>query len=228
MKKKIKDFLLSIIYYFRGQLSYAQDGEDVVLAALMDKAKGYKGFFIDVGAHHPVRFSNTHFYYKKGWRGINIDPTPGSMRGFRVFRRDDCNLEIGIGGEKGEIEFFLFNEPALNTFNSELAKKRNGLGPYRLIKSVPVKIEPLSQVCDNWVPPGKKIDFLSVDAEGFDFEILQSNDWDRYIPDYILVEDDPVLQNETWTSPVANYLALRGYKLISKLKRTSIYKHNSV
>ena len=55
------------------------------------------GFFIDVGAHHPKRLSNTYYFYKRGWRGVNIDAMPGSMREFSKFRKRDINLEIPIG-----------------------------------------------------------------------------------------------------------------------------------
>ena len=66
--------------------SYSQEGEDLVLRKIFKKQD--KGFYVDVGAHHPKRFSNTFLLYKKGWNGINIDATPGSMKLFNKFRSE--------------------------------------------------------------------------------------------------------------------------------------------
>jgi len=86
MIKGVKYFMLLILDYFRHKKSYSQDGEDVVLASFYENMKNYRGFYVDIGAHHPVRFSNTWMFYKNGWKGINIDPTPGSMKAFNVIR----------------------------------------------------------------------------------------------------------------------------------------------
>ena len=67
--------------------SYSQEGEDMILRRLFEKQK--TGFYVDVGAHHPKRFSNTFFFYKKGWSGINIDAMPNSMRLFDKIRPRD-------------------------------------------------------------------------------------------------------------------------------------------
>lgn len=74
--------------------SYAQEGEDMILHRIFERQS--VGFYVDVGAHHPFRFSNTYLFYQKGWRGINIDAMPNSMRLFNRFRPRDINLECGI------------------------------------------------------------------------------------------------------------------------------------
>lgn len=74
------------------------------------------GFYVDVGAHHPKRFSNTFYFYKKGWSGINIDAMPGSMSLFNKIRPRDINIEAAVSNEKEEVIFYIFNEVALNTF----------------------------------------------------------------------------------------------------------------
>ena len=72
------------------------------------------GFYVDVGAHHPKRFSNTYTFYKKGWRGVNIDAMPGSMEKFKKIRPRDINLEFAISNKNGTLVYHMFNEPALN------------------------------------------------------------------------------------------------------------------
>ena len=72
-------------------ICYSQNGEDLILNRFLENKKN--GFYIDIGAHHPIRFSNTYLFYKKGWRGINIDAMPGSMDLFNKIRSRDINIE---------------------------------------------------------------------------------------------------------------------------------------
>src|SRR6186713_1276577 len=71
-------------------ISYSQEGEDLILKRFFSEKSG--GFYVDVGAHHPKRFSNTYMFYKEGWSGINIDAMPGSMKLFNKVRSKDINL----------------------------------------------------------------------------------------------------------------------------------------
>ena len=74
--------------------SYSQEGEDMVLYRIFEKQKS--GFYVDIGAYHPKRFSNTYFFYKRGWRGINIEPNPEAIKLFKKYRVGDINLEMGV------------------------------------------------------------------------------------------------------------------------------------
>jgi hypothetical protein len=148
--------------------SYSQEGEDLILLRIFEKKR--TGFYVDVGAHHPFRFSNTYLFYRMGWRGINIDATPGSMKFFNKFRKRDINIEVAIGEKEDILTFYIFNEPALNTFNENLARQRNGKMGYYIIKELPLKVLPLSKILEEYLPEGQEIDFLNVDVEGKDFE----------------------------------------------------------
>ena len=218
----VKKLLIKISEYLRCKKSYSQDGEDVVLHSFFEGKKHYKGIYVDIGAHHPYRFSNTCFYYKKGWKGINIDPTPGSMIPFKIFRQRDINLELGIGKVPGELTFYCFSDPALNTFDVKLAEERN-VAPYYITRTIRVKVEPLGEILKRFLEKGIKIDFFTIDVEGFDFEVLQSNDWDNYSPDYILIEDNNFKIHELRNSDIYNFLYKKGYGIIAVLKRTIIY-----
>ena len=203
--------------------AFSQEGEDMILARVFDSQK--EGFYVDVGAHHPIRFSNTYYFYLRGWRGINIDAAPGSMTAFRNLRPDDINVEIAVGENPGSLDFFIFNEPALNTFDAALAKKREGIEPYRIVETRKVEVRTLAQVLDQYLPSQKSIDFLSVDAEGFDLSVLRSNDWKRFLPKYVLAEDfsgesvEAALQ-----SPIAIFLRSAGYVLFAKTAQTLIFR----
>jgi len=204
--------------------SYSQEGEDMVLRSFFEGQKNYKGFFVDVGAHHPYRFSNTLHFYKKGWRGINIEPTPGAINAFNRFRSKDINLNIGIGDRKDKLTFYCFNEPALNGFSKELSEERDKTSTkYKIIKEVEVETYPLSDIMDKYLPTGGKIDFLTIDVEGLDLMVLKSNNWAKYKPSYILVEDRIDFTNLS-DSEVYRFLQEQGYQLVAKTLRTLFFQ----
>lgn len=200
--------------------TYAQVGEDIVTNFLVgDKPNG---FYVDVGAHHPQRFSNTYFFYRRGWRGINIDALPGSMEPFRALRPRDINLEMGVAGTRGELTYHSFDEPAVNGFSPEISAVREGR--FRLLSKTPVPTYPLAEVLDAHLPPGQAIDFLSVDVEGLDIEVLASNNWDKYRPRVVLAEELAVGSlEELHASPLTKLMASYGYVACSQCVHTHFY-----
>jgi FkbM family methyltransferase len=180
-----------------------------------------------VGAHHPYRFSNTLFFYKRGWRGINIEPTPNAVKAFNIFRRRDINLNIGISSKRDKLLFYCFNEPALNGFSKELSEERDSTSAkYKITKQIEIETLPLADVLDQYLPAEQKIDFLTIDVEGFDLQVLQSNNWQKYKPTFILVEDR-IDFNNLADSEVYQYLEKQGYQLVAKTLRTLFFKHNN-
>ncbi len=86
------------------------------------------------------------------------------------------------------VEVLSFYDPALNTFDSKLSKKRLKRSPFIITKTEEINVEMLEKILDKYLPI-KKIDFITIDAEGFDMQVLQSNNWQKYRPKYLLVED---------------------------------------
>ena len=205
-------------------LSYAQEGEDLLLERFFGGKKN--GFYVDIGAHHPQRFSNTFHFYKKGWKGLNIDAMPGSMEAFKEKRSRDINLEIGISSEEGELLYYIFNEPALNTFSKEEAKKKDGLRNFKITDKKKIKTFPLAKVLNKYLPEHIEIDFMSIDVEGLDLKVIQSNDWSLYRPTYILIEDlqrKPIAQLIV-DSALYEYLEELNYSLVAKTFNTLFFK----
>ena len=182
--RRIRDFYQWDSFY---QKSWSQEGEDLILSRFFgDKTNG---FYVDVGAHHPLRFSNTYKLYKQGWRGINIDAMPGSMLAFNKLRNRDINLEIPISSKPEILEYSIFNESALNGFNASLSEQRNiSQSKYKIIKTIPLQTKTLSEILEKYLPEEQEIEFLSIDAEGMDFEVVKSNDWKKFRPQLVLVE----------------------------------------
>ena len=210
----------------KGHRSYSQEGEDRVLSSLLFKLHGGEhikdGFYVDVGAHHPYRFSNTCLFYRQGWHGINIDAMPGSMSAFEKQRPRDINLESGVGRKAEILKFFVFNEPALNTFDEGLAKARcNDI--WHIRSTVDVPVSPLSEILEKHLPNGQRIDFFSIDVEGFDLDVLQSNDWEKYRPLVVLVETFGLSFENLASDPVTEYLHTLGYVVYSKTVNTTFF-----
>jgi FkbM family methyltransferase len=203
-------------------LSYSQDGEDMVLRRLLEGRR--QGFYVDVGAHDPCRFSNTCYFHRQGWRGINIDPNPDAIRAFDLERVSDINICVGVSDYPGELSFHFFNEPALNTFDESLAQERANLPGYRLLETRSVRVRRLDDLLGEYLPRGQRIDFLSVDVEGMDLAVLRSNDWARFRPGVLLVEAHQRTVSGTQTEPVNLFVTEVGYQLIAKTLNTLIYE----
>jgi len=204
------------------QKSYAQEGEDLILYRMI-YGKIEKGFYVDVGAHHPKRFSNTYFFYEQGWQGINIEPMPGSKRNFDKVRTRDINLEIPINSTEKELTYYIFNDPALNGFSKDLSLLRNQSPDYRIIKTVNMKTKTLSSVLNEHLSGEQKINLLSIDVEGLDLEVLKSNDWRNYKPDFIMVEEKEFNIVQPEQSNIFSFLKQMNYQLVAKTLSTLIF-----
>lgn len=207
------------------QPSYAQEGEDRMLSALLGfPERTTTGFYIDVGAHHPERFSNTFLFYSKGWSGINIDAMPGSMKPFHHERPRDINIEAAIAEEANALTFYEFNEPALNGFCREIASARDQYRNWKIIRERKITTIRLETLLGQYLPVGQVIDFMSVDVEGLDFEVLKSNDWNRFRPGILLVEDSEAIRiDQCENSNVTNYLKKQGYVFCCKTLLTTFF-----
>lgn len=179
------------------------------------------GTYVDVGAHHPWRFSNTYWFYREGWSGLNVDATPGSMEAFRRARPRDRNVEAAVAGDARTITFFTFDEPALNTFDPA-AVERAKLGGYRVVEERELPTTTLAALLHEHLPGGR-IDFLSVDVEGLDAEVLESNDWDAFVPEVVLAETLGQALDDVQASPIAGVLSRQGYSLLAKTANTAIF-----
>lgn len=208
---------------FKQQECYSQEGEDLVLSRFFAGKKD--GFYIDVGAHHPFRFSNTALFHQRGWKGVNIDPTPGTAILFDRYRPLDVNIECGISTASESLEFFTFNEPALNTFDSEIAAEHAAGGKWKQLDKKMVPNRTLKEVLDTHLPKGQKIDFLTIDVEGFDYEVLSSNDWSKYLPEVIVIEVlGHSVMAEFLSMPEVKLLSEHGYQCIAKTLNTAFFQ----
>ncbi len=181
--KRVIKFLKYTFPSLSSTRSYSQSGEDILLDSFLGKKQ--KGFYVDIGAHDHVALSNSYLFFKRGWNGIQIEPNPRKIEHFRKYRPGTVSLNIGIGN-KTTAPFYIFDLEALSTFSEEESKHSTSFG-HKITETVTVDIVPLREVFDEHLG-GNKIDFMSVDTEGYDMETLKTNDWEKYRPSFIVVE----------------------------------------
>jgi FkbM family methyltransferase len=176
-----------------GKLSYAQQGEDIVLWQILRGALGIeRPTYMDIGAHHPVFGNNTFYFYERGARGVLVEPNPALHELLAQIRPDDALVRAGIGvTAQTEAEFYVIGgseDGQLNTFSREqadtLVKRSNGRYSIAQVLKVPLlNINDLMR--KHWNGPPN---LLSIDTEGFDLQILRSLDFKRMRPDVICAE----------------------------------------
>jgi hypothetical protein len=230
IKKKIPIFLKNIINRILSIFTwkpyqviiFSQGGEDLILEGIFGNKK--KGFWVDIGAHHPQRFSNTYKFYLKGWNGINIDALPGSMTIFNKLRPYDINLEIPIFNEKKSLTYYQFKEAALNGFSTDISLERNLKSNDLIINQIEMVGYPLKDVLNKYLPANiTEIDFFSIDVEGFDLNVLESNDWNKYRPKIVVVEilDKPIYELDN--NMILIFMKSKGYQLYAKTTQSAFF-----
>jgi FkbM family methyltransferase len=207
---------------FRFRMSFSGDGEDMVLNSFFESYNIPRGIYVDIGAYHPFRYSNTYFFYRRGWTGVNIEPTPGRIEKFNKYRKKDINLPYAISNKNEILDFYCFDEPALNSFDKKLSDERNATTPYKIIDTIKVQAYPLAEILDKHLPTGQSITFFDIDVEGHDYMVIQSNNWDKYRPRFIMIENTINLEN-LQDNEVYQLLQSKGYDLVGKTLRTLFF-----
>ena len=190
--------------------SYSQFGEDIVLEKLLKKKIG---FFVVGGAYHPSHYSNTYLLYKKGWRGINIDPNSDTIKLFEKWRGGDVSIQKGVSGKSGFLTLYTFSHSNWNTFSKEKAERWKRRPGVNFLGEQKVACSPLRDILDEHLPKDTEIDLLNIDAEGMDLEVLLSNDWARYSPRVIVVESAEFDPHEPSKDEIFRYLQKEDYRL---------------
>ncbi|MGO4415469.1 FkbM family methyltransferase [Cupriavidus sp. KB_39] len=196
-----------------GRRSFAQAGEDMIVDFIFRAIGIDRPNYLDIGAHHPTRLSNTHFFYTQGCRGVNVEPDPDLFDAFLVKRPEDVNLNVGIGeGNVSALPFHVMSTRTLNTFSSAEAARYEGTGLHRVEKIIEVPVVSINTVIETHFG-GASPDFVSVDVEGLDIEIVKSLDLKRFRPAVICVETLTFSETreEEKIPEIGDYLAAQGY-----------------
>jgi FkbM family methyltransferase len=214
-------------------ISFSQVGEDIIIRTLLCQIeKPGKLTWLDIGAHHPTNLSNTALFYREGKRGINIEANPLLIQRFYKNRKRDINLNIAIADKSGTMDFYIMDAPALSTLSAEEAHRYEKLG-VKIIDKISVKTMTVAEVidkfCDNIFP-----DFLSLDAEGYDLEILKTINYEKCSPNIICVENIPCdtkLKNyfdSMQINELSKFLISKDYSIIAFTLINTIFVKNDL
>ena len=224
-KKFIKTSLIYYIYrYFKYKFksftSYGGCGEDIFISKFFRDLN--KGFYVDVGALHPINGSLTYLLYQKGWNGINIDMMQENLKLFNIFRKRDVNLDIAVSSSKGSINAYLFEVGSgVNTNQLKLAKKwKNKINKDFVTRMV--KKNTLNNILKNYRVI-KDFDFLNIDVEGHEFDVLKGLNLNKYRPKLISIDIHVLKTKEIFRTNIFKYLSKNNYELVSQYKQTSFF-----
>jgi len=165
--------------------SYSQCGEDIILSRVLKTIGVTKPFYIDIGTNDPVILNNTYLFYTSGASGICVEPNPLLARKISRKRPRDICVEAGIAATRGNLEYFMFKNDALNTFSSDEAASAEKKG-IRLIGKKSTPVITFGDLITKYRV--ERIDLLSLDVEGMDLEILRAIDFKAVRPKVICVE----------------------------------------
>ncbi|MDX2479301.1 MAG: FkbM family methyltransferase [Desulfuromusa sp.] len=170
------------IYY---QKSYSQCGEDLIVNYIFNILKIAHPTYLDIGAHHPRFLSNTYLFYRQGCKGVNIEPDPFLFGKIKRSRGRDVNLNVGLASKQGSLKLHVFSSRTLNTFSEDEAKKYVQEG-HEQIALHDIEVLTFEDIMKQHMD--RTPDFISLDVEGMDLEILQSIDFSHYQPTVFCIE----------------------------------------
>jgi hypothetical protein len=209
--------------YLLKKKSYSAFGEDVEIKKHFKK--NFKGFYVDVGCYHPIKANNTLLLHQRGWTGINIDINKLSIDLFNFCRPKDINLNLAISKKKIERVYY---QKELSLLNSIKRKQAKAAFQGKILTKK-IKSKSLNRVLELSKFKNQKIDFLDIDVEGADFEVLSSLNFKKYAPKLISIEIMPenldVSKMDIKNSNIYKFLIKKKYQLIWSNKFSVLFKN---
>lgn len=204
------------------KIGFSHFGEDQIVSFFLGDGKT-SGFYVDVGCYHPTLFSNTYLFYQRGWRGVLVDANPFMIDLCREIRPDDISLNLAIGDHDGTATLYKFNHwGSSNTIDTHFRDHLIQTQKVEVTETVDVEMLSLESLFSKF-SQGRDIDFLNIDIENADYKALIGNNWDKYRPKIIAVEDLNFDNGNPSRSKTHNFLIEKDYNLESRAVFTSIY-----
>jgi FkbM family methyltransferase len=208
------------------KLSYSQCGEDIIIEFIFSNLGIKYPSYIDIGAHHPFYISNTALFYKKGCRGVCVEPDPYLFKEIMAVRKKDICLNIGIGfNQASEADFYIMSTPTLNTFSKEQALAYKN---YKIKEKVQIKLKTIDSIIDEYCE--KTPNFISLDVEGLDYLILKAFNFTKYRPEVFCLETLTFTENnlEVKITSIMELLLSNGYMIYADTYINTIFVDKSV
>jgi FkbM family methyltransferase len=204
--------------------SFSQSGEDLIIDFIFTQIGVTKPSYLDIGAHHPFYLSNTALFYQKGCKGINIEPDSELFKRFPIYRKNDVNLNCGIGNKAAEMCLYVMNEPALNTFSEEEADRLVKEHQFKIVNKITTPIQTVLSIVQQY-NNGIYPDLLSIDVEGFDEAIIKSINYSQSPPTVICLETITYSDsgNGIKDNALISYLTDKGYMVYADTNINTIF-----
>ena len=232
IKNRIKKFfydLFNNLGFFREndnfkKFSFSQSGEDLIIKYIFDALNIAKPTYLDIGAHHPEHLNNTKIFYDLGSNGVNIEANPHLIDAFHKERKRDTNLNCGIGIENKSLDFFILSESTLSTFSKIEAEKACQEGGYKITEIIKIPVISIQEVLKKYFSHSAP-DLLSIDVEGWDYEILSAIDFDNTRPTIICIESISFSANGNGVKDdrINSLLSEKGYMYYADTNINSIF-----
>ncbi len=201
--------------------TYSMFGEDLFTKAYFKNINN--GFYVDVGAYHPFFWSNTYLLFKKGWRGINIDINPASIEIFNDARPNDYNVNCAVTNKnKKYINYYTKN--IINTLSTTVLSAAKTSFLKKNFNIYKAKCLKLNNIISKSKFKNKKIDFLNIDVEKSEVDVLKSLNFYKYKPKLICVEIHLENKNKLKSHSTYTYLKKKKYKLVWNQGISFIFK----
>ena len=223
---------LKKLYYEKySKKSYSLSNIDVVIDYMFKDIK--KGIYIDIGCNHPIKYNNTYLLHKRGWCGINVDADKTSIKLFKKYRKNDHNIRSIVSNNTDIKKLYYYHDrSAINTLSKELVDKRS-TKPQKIIEEKSIT---LNMIIENSPFKDKKINFLTIDIEGHEHNVLKNFNFSKYKIDLIVVEflekklDIVEIFNQSIDSVIKsniyNLLTKNDYKLVNWIHSDLIFVRN--
>jgi FkbM family methyltransferase len=213
LKNKLFYYFYKLLKIHRNKkpsLHFGEFGEDVLINRIFKNKKN--GMYIDVGCYHPYKGSLTAKLYNKNWNGINIDLSKTSIDLFNIVRRRDINLNVAISNFDGETSYYE-NSP-INQQNS-LTKMNNEQ------TKIKIKSYTLNSILKN--NSIEMFDYLNIDVEGSELEVIEGIDLIKYHPSLITIENNNLSLEDYLKDNVHNILTSNDYVFVNKIGVTNFF-----
>ena len=212
------------------QLSYSQCGEDLIVQFLLNWMGLQSVRYLDLGANDPVKFNNTYLLYTQGHRGVLVEADPDLAKKIRDVRPDDtCVAKAVTVTSDKHVEFYKMSADTLSTTHSKTAERYARETEHQLALKLTIEASHINSLLEDHFGQTSP-DFVSLDVEGLDLDLLRAWNFDRWRPAIFCIETLTYVQNETAMKikEIFETMEAAGYQVYADTYINTIFLDRSV
>ena len=209
MIKKLINYISILKRKFKYQKkSYSFNGVDLVVDYIFKDKED--GFYLDIGAQHPISNNNTYILFKRGWKGINVDLDKKNIDLFKIARPDDLNLNYAISDTEKQVDLFFYHDSSpINTLSKKVSDFQKA--SVRQVKKI--RTTTLNNILEK-IDLENRIDYMNIDVEGYEEQVLKGFNINKFKPYVVSIEYLDLKMNklEFKNNDINNLLSSNLYK----------------